>query len=453
VKYVFAFAGSSVYRHLEGVIFALLEQGHEVVIVTTIDDGSSHPNVDGKAILEAEAIYPSLSIEGWSLSEGCMSGMAILVRELLNYSTYFRRGHPSTGLRQRWKKYLPAWLWRIVGNPLAGHVLASSAIQRFIRFVESKIAPDPTCRDWLRHQNADAVIACPYVLPYSHEVEYIKAAKALGIPTFVVVQSWDNLTTKGTFPIYPDRIFLWNDALKQEAVSLHGCRPEQIEVTGSPTFDYWFSTRPTLGREAFAAQCGIDPARPYFVYLCSSRGMIEEEKSYVADLKAQMQANPLTADATLLVRPHPLNILDWSGMESDRLKVWPPRGEFTDNPQARQNYLHTLHYSAGAIGVNTSAMLEVAIADKPCITVIDKRYESAQAGMGHFRHMLDGGFLQVAHSYGEAASCLGAILQGHDRLQDARRQFVARFVRPCGLNEPVAGILAHAIVSGATKTP
>lgn len=453
MKFIFVFAGSSTYRHLESVILGLLERGHETVIVTAIDDGISHPNVDGKAILEAAAIHPGLSVEDWNLSPGRMAGRAILLRELLNYSTYYRRGHPSTGLRQRWKKYLPAWLWKMVGNPLSGHILASSLAQRTLRVIESGIASDPACRDWLSVQNADAVIACPYILPYSHEVEYVKAAKALGIPTFVVVQSWDNLTTKGTFPIFPDRIFLWNEALKQEAVSLHSCRPEQIEVTGSPTFDYWFSTGPTQAREAFAVKCGIDPARPYFVYLCSSRGMIKEERSYVADLKAQMQANPLTADATLLVRPHPLNILDWRGMESDRLKVWPPQGEFTDNPQARQNYLHTLHYSAGAIGVNTSAMLEAAIADKPCITVIDKRYESAQAGMGHFRHLLDGGFLQVANSYREAASFLGDILQGDDRLQDERREFVKRFVRPCGLNEPVAGILAQAILSGGAKTP
>ncbi len=451
MKLVFPFAGSSVFRHLEGVLCELRRRGHEVVVVTTVDDGSAHPNVNGKALRAAEVADPGLSVVDW-----CISGLrkrSAVLRELRNYSTFFRPGHPSTALQERWKKYLPKRLWRWVGSPLVGRMLASASAWSLFRCFEAMTSANPAVIEWLRRNGADAVVACPYILPYSLEVEYVKAAKAIGIPTLVVVQSWDNLTTKGTFAVMPDRLLLWNEALHDEAVAFHDVPASRIVVTGAPTFDYWFAMTPTLDRAAFARQCGIDPGRPYVVYLCSSRGMIEEEKRYVTDLAAEMRANPMTRDATLLVRPHPLNILDWSDVESDQVRAWPPRGEFTDSLDARRNFFHTLHYGAATLGVNTSAMLEAAVADKPCITVIDPRYQSAQSGMGHFRHLLDGGFLHVATSYGQAAALLGEILVGKDPLADGRRAFVRRFVRPRGLGQPAAIVMADAIEATIDSRP
>lgn len=417
------------------------------MVVTTVDNGSAHPNVDGKALLAAQVAYPRLTVHDWQLTGGRLRKWPTLSRELLNYSTFYRIRHPSTDLRPRWKKYLPERAWRLVGSPVAGHVLASKPARFLFRFGEWMTSPDAKVTKWLREVHADAIIACPYILPYSREVEYVKAATALRLPTLVAVQSWDNLTTKGTFAVLPNRLLLWNEALRAEAITLHDVPAERITVTGSPTFDYWFAMQPSLDRQTFARQCGIDGNRPYVVYLCSSRGMIEEEKCYVADLAAEMRANPATREATLLVRPHPLNIIDWSDLESSHVRVWPPQGEFTDNPDARRNFFHTLHYGTATLGVNTSAMLEAAVADKPCITVIDPRYQSAQSGMGHFRHLLDGGFLQVVNSYSEAASCLGDILSGLDPLATNRRRFVEHFVRPQGLDRPAAVVMADAILA------
>jgi hypothetical protein len=81
--------------------------------------------------------------------------------------------------------------------------------------------------------------------------------------------------------------------------------------------------------------------------------------------------------------------------------------------------------------------------------VIDNRYRSAQGGMGHFRHLLDGGFLQVATAYEEAAAQVAGILAGEDRLAAGRREFVRRFVRPRGMDTPASGIMAQEIVAFA----
>lgn len=447
MHFVFPILDSSVFRHLEGVVLEILRRGHKVTVVTNLHGEKSHPNLNDRALLAAVEANPHFKLENWIVRDTKKSRVIRLSRELLNYSVYYRLGHPSSGLRSRWKKYLSDRVWCIVGNSIAGRILASTPARVTLRCFE-KMAPE--VRDishWLANLDANAVVASPFLLPDSRELEYVKAAKASGIPSMVAILSWDNLTTKGTFSLFPNRVFVWNEALRDEAVALHDVPAEQITVTGSPTFDYWFAMQPTLDRQAFARQCGIDFNRPYVVYLCSSRGMIEEEKRYVADLAAEMRANPATREATLLVRPHPLNILDWSDVESDQIRVWPPRGEFTDNLETRRNFFHTLYYSAATVGVNTSAMLEAAVADKPCITVIDPRYQSAQSGMGHFRHLLDGGFLQVTNSYGDATTRLGEIFAGNDPLAAGRRAFVKRFIRPQGLERPAAEVMADAILA------
>ena len=84
----------------------------------------------------------------------------------------------------------------------------------------------------------DVVVASPYIFSLSREVEYVKAARSLGIPTVVVVLSWDNLTSKGTFHVLPDLTLVWNSALAEEAASLHDVPKEKLVVTGAPVFDF-----------------------------------------------------------------------------------------------------------------------------------------------------------------------------------------------------------------------
>ena len=87
-------------------------------------------------------------------------------------------------------------------------------------------------------------------------------------------------------------------------------------------------------------------------------------------------------------------------------------GDWPDVDQAKQTYFDTLHYARATLGINTSAMIESAIVDIPCVTIIDERYRGWQTDMGHFWHLMKGDFLDVQYSYDDAVSALAAILQG-----------------------------------------
>ena len=93
-------------------------------------------------------------------------------------------------------------------------------------------------------------------------MEYTKAAHSLNIPAIGALLSWDNLTSKGTYNVIPDYLFVWNQNLVEEAVQIHDFEPQQVFVSGAAVYDPWFDLSPSTDRALFCAQVGLDPAKP-----------------------------------------------------------------------------------------------------------------------------------------------------------------------------------------------
>ena len=156
--------------------------------------------------------------------------------------------------------------------------------ERVIRLAARLEEAIPTSRwidRFIREQAPDVVLATPVVARASTQVDYLKSARRLRVPAATCVASWDNLTNKGIINVQPDRVIVWNEAQKREAVSLHGVRPDDVRVTGAQLFDDWFERSPATTREQFCARVGLDPSRPFLLYLCSSLFIARDEVSFV----------------------------------------------------------------------------------------------------------------------------------------------------------------------------
>ena len=148
-----------------------------------------------------------------------------------------------------------------------------------------------------------------------------------------------------------------------------------------------------------------------------------------------------------MIRPHPINHKIWENFQEPGCVIWPQKGELPDTSTTKQDFLETLYHSLAVVGVNTSAMIEAAILDKPCISVKSKEFESAQSETGHFRHLSEGQFLEIAKDINEAVSFLSEILNGNDRLKKNRRTFVSNFIRPNGIEKPVGLFIAETLAA------
>jgi hypothetical protein len=452
----------------------LAERGHVVHLAFSRPD--KDPD-DTRLLDEVTSTYPNVTAgfgptrrrgDGWRL-------VAELVRSLIDVGRYV---HP---------RYAHAPVLRArMAQKLIDHVHAARAAdpitqwltRRLVRFIETRTSERlshrivgfftaleraiPTSRvidRYLREWAPDVVLATPVVEFSSSQVEYVKSARKLRIPSAVTVASWDNLTGKGLIRVIPDRVLVWNETQVEEAVELHGVPRARVVVTGACKFDEWFDRKPTPFEE-FAARVGLDPHSPYLLYVCSAPFIAPEEAGFVKrwlEALREERSGPLHG-LGVLVRPHPRNAPQWDGVdlsEFGNVAVWPPRAEQPDLGAARADFFDSLHHSAAAVGINTSALIEAAIVGKSVFSPLAPEFAGTQRGTLHFHYLLfeNGGFLHTAETMEEHFAQLRAALQNGDRHSAQTRAFVASFVRPRGLDRPATPILADEIESLSREAP
>jgi hypothetical protein len=330
----------------------------------------------------------------------------------------------------------------------------SERVIRAARSVEDAIPTSAAVDRFIRERAPDVVLATPVVNRASPQVELLKSARRLGIPAAICVASWDNLTNKGLLKWVPERVFVWNEIQRREAVELHGMPEERVVATGAQLFDQWFERRPSTSREEFMAEVGLDAARPYVLYTCSNPAMTDTpESSFVLAWLDALRGDERLRPLGVLVRPHPNDEGEWAKVDLGRYEnvaVWPRGGVHTVTDEARTGFFDSLAHSAAVVGINTTAMIEAAIVGKSVLTVIASGF--AQENTLHFEYLLEehGGFLHVAATLDEHAGQLARVLDEDAAGAERRRRFVESFVRPHGLDKPATPILADAIEELAT---
>lgn len=344
------------------------------------------------------------------------------------------------------------WWW-LATHPRAG---LSDALLRLARDLERAVPPSERISAYISEARPDVVLVTPLVDVASSQPEFLKSATALGIPCAICVNSWDNLTNKGVIRSDADAVFLWNDVQKTEAVELHGVPADRVFTTGAQKFDPWFERRPSLPADEFRARVGLDPARPYVLYVCSSRFIGRDETQFVERWLAALRADVALRDIGVLVRPHPENGAMWRDVDLSRfgdVAVYPPEGAEVSGEQARSDFFDSLYHSAAVVGINTSVMIEAAIVGKDVHSILADEFRNVQEGTLHFHYLLheNGGILRVARSLEEHVPRLAqSVSEQHDPDVEG---FVASFIRPHGLDRPAAPILADAIERLAAQPP
>jgi hypothetical protein len=314
-----------------------------------------------------------------------------------------------------------------------------SAVDSVFRELEALVPADDGVAGFLRESKLDVVVVVARVNLAARDTEVVKAAMELGIPTGIVVYSWDNLSSKGLVHVQPDALFVWNDVQAREAEELHGIPADRVVVTGAVRFDSVFDRAPSAPRAELLGELGLDPGRKTVLYLGSSAFVAPREPELV-----ERWAAAVPEGLNLLVRPHPGTADDATWQE------WaPPAGVVVTPAVVRdraQDLYDQLFASDAVVGLNTSAEIEAAIVGRPVLTVKAGGLAPGQEGSVHFRYLLagEGGFVRTAGTLEEHVTQLEEALTG-DPLAAERQRFLAGFVRPRGLDRPAGPLLADGI--------
>lgn len=329
---------------------------------------------------------------------------------------------------------------------------------RFLVTAEHAVPTSSRIDDYIRGHAPDAVLVTPLVDYASNQVDYLKSAARLRVPTAACIASWDNLTNKGLLRFVPDRVLIWNEIQRRELVELHGIPADRAVITGAAKFDSWFELAPSRDAAAHKRHVGLDPEKPYLLYVCSSPFIAPDEVSFVKRWIASLRsAGGEVGELGVLVRPHPQNARQWQDAElgDANAAIWPRQGAQPDFADAKTGFYDSIAHSSAVVGVNTSAMIDAAIVGKNVLTILDDDFASTQEGTLHFHYLLreNGGFLEVARSLDEHVAQLRHVLADPGTERERLRAFVGHFVRPCGLDRPVAPIIADEIERLAVLEP
>ncbi len=211
--------------------------------------------------------------------------------------------------------------------------------------------------------------------PYADRYLVISAAKH-GVPNMILVPSWDNLTCKGFFPVLPNRITVWNETMRREAVQVHELARETVCVTGAPQHDV-YADAPYQTRRDLCAALRLDPAKPYLVYATQTEGTVPEEPRLALDIAKAVRAN-FGDSLSLLVRVHQLDRPE----RYDRLRDLPDvavdvagaahLGEYRDRAfdrAASERLADTLHHAAVVASTASSISIDAAALGTPVVGV------------------------------------------------------------------------------------
>lgn len=453
VLYVIRSVGHLSYH--TSVLKALVQEGCRVVLL--------HDEVWSSAIEWPKAALSELidSCDGIEVAhsvrrDGRFRGVLFGVRELRSYSSYLTRKGQDDFYRKRWEGYLHPWVQIFFGgrSPLR-FVLAFWPARLCFALFEKCVPASQAVIDDITKYRPDVVVASPVDMRFSEEVEYVKAARKLRIPAVVPVLSWDNLTTKGLFHVHPDVMLVWNRLQFNEAKEIHGVHENKLRVTGSPFLDKWFDTSNLrMNRIEFCRQVGLDPERPFIIYLGSSGNIASDETWLISGLADALRSSSdvrLRA-VQILARPHGANQKVFKNLNHDNIKVWLRDGQLPDSREGLKQFVTAINEALCSLGLNTTAMVDAIMANCPVIAMTVPEYSQVNAAKAvHFQYLLNAEIYDRADSPEICTGIVGRLLDGKDEHAEQRELFVNEYVWPRGRDRTAGQVQAEEIIRAASK--
>jgi len=185
---------------------------------------------------------------------------------------------------------------------LIGRVLVEPFTRKGSRYALSdRLVSHPEMDALFNHYRPVLVVAANPGLVFS-EVPLLRTARRRGVRSMAIDSSWDNYTNKLIPVRQVDRLVVWNEIMKEQAIGLHGYSPDAIRVAGAPQFDLHFRIR--TPRAEFLKRIGADPNRKLIALTTTPRSLYTHHDHVLRGLVAAMDDGRLQ-NAQVLVRLHP----------------------------------------------------------------------------------------------------------------------------------------------------
>ena len=433
-------------RMYDSVLRQLAAAGHEIEIVARRRDvpgTASAPEGTLADVPQIRWIWEEVHVGVWT-------ALASIVRIWLDYLRYSTPKYASVPRQRRLVgERVPSSLRTFTDWPLVRSAAGRGMLIAALRAVERVLPREESLDRLIRERQPDVLLLTPVIRLGSSQIEMVRSGRALGVRTGLCIASWDHLSSKARIAEIPDRVFVWNDTQKQEAVDLHGVPADRVTVTGAQCYDQWFNRRPARDRQAFCAAVGLPADRPFLLYACST---LTPEAPYEAIFvrrwidEIRASQDPVLRSASILIRPHPQRLAEWKDVDLSGLPDVTLYGSHPLDDRSKEDYFDSLYHSAAVVGLLTSVFLEASILGKPMHTIVLPEFVDRQSSLFHFSYLFSvgGGLVRSATTFDEHRAQIAESLH-QPETPGRHARFVEAFIRPHGLSRPateafVAGV-------------
>ena len=321
------------------------------------------------------------------------------------------------------------------------HLGRFSFVHRILRRIYQTV-PD---RSFDRYfvQYTPSIVFVPNMMS-NDDYRMLKSARRFGVKSIGMPKSWDNLTTKTFFNVFPDRIIVQNRVMREAAIRLFGFDASRISVAGHPAFDVYASSEVGMSREEFCADLGLDASRKIILYAAAGDALAPRDEEVLDELINAIETTPGLQGAQLLVRPHPKYVFDPSRIRTRPfVRIDHPGIKLTKKNASWEfeaaDILHlrdSLRHMDVLISTASTLNLEGAIFDRPLISIgFDGRRQLSPElstyryyRYEHLQPLVESSGMPVAKSFAELKVMVEDALRDPSLLRAGRRRIVRDLV-------------------------
>jgi len=444
MKVLFVARHFTYFRNFESAIAEMAGRGHRVHLAADREEA-----LGGRELVDRLAArFPSQITVGFTpiLQWGRYRRVSGALRIGLDYLRYSDPRYEATPKIRERAYQRTAFLVLVLAR-----LPFRRALTRVLEAIEKAVPRQLGVDEFIRAERPDALLITPLIELGSPQLDYLRAARALGIRSALCVWSWDHLSSKALIRVVPDSVIVWNEVQRAEAQRFHQIPADRVVVTGAQCFDQWFDRQPSRDRDAFCRRAGLRDDRRFVLYVCSA--LFKNSPSEAAFVARWIEALRRSDDArvrdlAVLVRPHPQRVDEWDADTRAALERAGNVALWGSNPidaESRADYFDSMYHAAAVVGLNTSALVEAAIVDRPVLTILLPEFRDNQEGTFHFHHLLTvgDGFLRASRSLDEHVAQLATCLERGTG--GSNRAFVEQFIRPRGVAVPATPVFVDAV--------
>jgi hypothetical protein len=277
-----------IIRHfLHSRVFDDLVRQHEVVFVFP-EKGHKRVSIDTSALdLGAPVRYLTVHAGRLKIWRGLFVTDMLRWRPGGHHAAMRRFHRTAAGLKA-------AFLYSVLALPGLFQVFRAWSHRRIktMPYLALDALLDRVCPDAIVH---------PSVLAGLFINDLVTASRMTGIPLVVIMNSWDNPSTKRAMTGRPDWLLVWGPQTQTHAVKFLGMPPEQVVCFGAAQFDL-YREPPRMDRHEFCRRHDIDPVARILLYAGSSKGT--DEFKHLCMLDEAIERGEL-GNAVVVYRPHP----------------------------------------------------------------------------------------------------------------------------------------------------